>query len=75
MPTTCCHVSLPRVRTFVSANNLLEGLEPEQRGSALHWRLLVLWALFLTLAGAAITVKSLRLRETISAELEAEVGG
>lgn len=51
--------------TYVSSSNLLDGLRAEQRGGGLHWRLLVLWALVLTVVGAAITVKTLQLRSAI----------
>lgn len=55
--------------TYTSSANLLDGLRAEQRGGDLHWRLLVLWALVLTVVGAAITVKALQLRGKIEAEM------
>ena len=51
---------------YVSSVNLLDGLEPEQYDSALHWRLLVTWALLLTFAGAAITVRLMTWREALT---------
>ena len=54
--------------TYVSAANLQEGLTVEQRKGALHWRLLVLWALLLTFAGAAVTVVLLRWRGYLTSE-------
>lgn len=68
LTTRALTTSVLMLWTYVSATNLVEGLRPEQRGSGLHWRLLVLWALVLTLVGAVVTVKSLRLRETIETE-------
>lgn len=51
---------------YVSSQNLVEGLRADQLASALHWRLLVTWALLLTFAGAAITVKLMSWRETLT---------
>ena len=74
LATRALTTSILMLWTYVSSSNLVEGLQPEQRGSELHWRLLVLWALFLTLAGALVTVKSLRLRESIVADGAREAG-
>jgi hypothetical protein len=52
----------------VSSTSLLEGLRPEQMGTPLHYRLLVLWALFLTFAGAAATAQLLRWRQALTDE-------
>jgi hypothetical protein len=60
---------------YVSSDNLLEGLYPSQRHTALHWRLLVQWALLSTLAGAAITVQFMRAREALDRADEREMDG
>eukprot|EP00966_Prymnesium_polylepis_P274730 6347274-Prymnesium_polylepis.2 len=51
---------------YVSSRNLLEGLSVAQQGTALHWRLLVLWASFLTFGGAALTLQLLRWRDALA---------
>lgn len=51
---------------YVSAASLSDGLMDEQRGSWLYFRLLLTWALLLTLGGSAATVHLLSWREMLA---------
>jgi hypothetical protein len=59
--------SVQMIWTYVSAATVSDGLHDDQRGSWLHFRILLVWALFLTLAGSAATATMLRWRERLSA--------
>ena len=72
LTTRALTTSVLMLWTMVSSRNLLEGLSAAQRGTALHWRLLVLWASFLTLGGAALTTQLIESREAIADGEEAD---
>ena len=62
--------SVQMLWTYVSAASLSDGLTDDQRGTWLHERILITWALLLTLAGSAATVQLLRWREKLTDEPE-----
>lgn len=65
--------SVQMIWTYVSAATISDGLLDDQRGTNLHLRILLIWALFLTLAGSAATVHMLRWRERLGSwEADAE---
>lgn len=65
LSTRALTTSVMMLWAYVSKTNLESGLLPEQKGGELHWRLLLLWALCLTFAGAFATVYLLRWRQAL----------
>jgi hypothetical protein len=63
-------VSVQMLWTYVATSSTSDGLTEEQRGSWLHERILVTWALLLTMGGSAATVQLLRWREQLTDDPE-----
>ena len=67
--------SIGMIWMYVSSTSLAVGLRPEQLGSWLHLRLLLMWALVLTFVGSAATLQLLQWREALTGDLDTDPEG